>query len=735
MPRVKLKHVAAGYGLVAIALTVALLLIQSPAAERTGLHFQMYSGTEFAGEPLVDRVAPDVTLDFLETEPELPRRFFSARWRGYWYVPESGRFSLHGRGDDRLDVWVDGELLMSLNEPAGVGTGLGEIELRAGAHELLVEYAQFGGGYSMRLQWQSLGSRARPLAGHRLFQEPPGAWDVRTASLAVWLQMLVALIWAAAAFVAVVLAALKCRAVFSHMGSGTTFSVGWNATVRTSLVLVGMVVIGRALAARLPGLDPASLWYDDLIIASALRADFWSMLTVPLHVSPGLLVVWRGLYALFPDPESSVQLLPFVCGIAAIPLMALVVRRLTGDDGLALLAAAATALNPLVARYSVFVHQYTVEFVLTALFLLAGTRLYSGRVSDLNPRQFTGLALAGGLAPWFSVTSVFISFPLVNLAAAYAIRHRSRDARRLRTTLFAAAMYNAMVFVAYLFLRERSSPAMRAWFVDHFMPIESVGQGLVFLANNGRHLAELSLPGWGAVWIPVFGLGLAWLLSRQATRFLGLVILGFYSARIVANALWIYPLGYDRVEIFTFPVAICLFAASVQAATASFARPAVLRLALAAVFVWFAIVRPVHSSYFDVAYRPFVQYLSAAARPNDAVVLSEGGTYLTAFYGSWPATLLPAPDTTQGSEVQLVRDRTLHLPMSGPQRQARLVREFLDTAAPDRVWYMAFRTRGRARPEAVVEAIRGEGYAVQEALALSGGEVYLGLLRDRAREN
>ena len=279
----------------------------------------------------------------------------------------------------------------------------------------------------------------------------------------------------------------------------------------------------------------------------------------------------------------------------------------------------------------------------------------------------------------------------------------------MRVTLFGAAMYNAMVFAAYLFLRSRSSPAMRAEFVDHFMPIESVGQALVFLADNGRHLAELSLPGWGTVWIPVFGLGLAWLLSRRATRFLGLVILGFYSARIVASALWVYPLGYDRVEIFTFPVAIYLFAASVHAATASFAKPALPRLGVAAVFVWFAIVHPVSAWYFDVAHRPLVQYLSAAARPHDGIVLSEGATYLTAFYGSWPVALSAAENTTQGSEVRLVRDRTLHLPLSGPRRQARLVQQFLDNVRPDRVWYVAFRTRGRARKMRWLRRFEGRG--------------------------
>ena len=419
----KLKYLAASYASIAVALTALLLVIDARAAELAGVRLQVYSGPELAGEPLVDRIAPDVTLDFLEADPELPRRFFSARWHGFWYLPEAGRFNLHGSGDDRLDVWIDGELLISRRSPADMHTASREIELGAGPHELLVEYAQLGGAYNMRLEWQLYGSRSRSFTGHQLFREPPGPWDVRTASLAAWLQILVALIWTVPVLIAATLLTRKYRTVFSRIGSGANFGPGWNATVRGALVLAVVVVTVRAAVARLPGLDPASLWYDDLLIAATLRTDFWSMLTVPLHISPGLLVVWRALYALFPDPEWSLQLLPFVCGIAGIPLMALVVRELTRDDGLAVLAAAMTALNPLLARYSVFVHQYAVEFTMTALFLLAATRLYSGRKSDLDPRRFVRVAFAAGLAPWFSVTSVFISFPLVNLAAVYAIRN------------------------------------------------------------------------------------------------------------------------------------------------------------------------------------------------------------------------------------------------------------------------------------------------------------------------
>ena len=56
-------------------------------------------------------------------------------------------------------------------------------------------------------------------------------------------------------------------------------------------------------------------------------------------------------------------------GIAAIPVMAFLGRRLTGDVTLGVLAGAVTALNPLLAFYTVFVHQYSFECLLTALFI------------------------------------------------------------------------------------------------------------------------------------------------------------------------------------------------------------------------------------------------------------------------------------------------------------------------------------------------------------------------------
>ncbi len=120
------------------------------------------------------------------------------------------------------------------------------------------------------------------------------------------------------------------------------------------MALAGLAVIGRVLAARLPALNPPPLWHDDLVYVAVIRSEsFLDMVTAPIHVAPGPLVLWRGMHTLIPDPEWALQLLPFVCGIAAIPLMAFVAWRLTGDDAVALLAGAVTSLVQLLADYTI----------------------------------------------------------------------------------------------------------------------------------------------------------------------------------------------------------------------------------------------------------------------------------------------------------------------------------------------------------------------------------------------
>ena len=503
--------------------------------------------------------------------------------------------------------------------------------------------------------------------------------------------------------------------------------------LRAALSLALGAVVVRAAFARLPGLNPGSLWYDDLVYAAIMRTeDFWSMITAPLHVGPGLLVIWRDC-----TPCSPIRSGPCNCCLSPAASPRSPPWRLPCGPSPAKTAwpcwpRAVTALNQMLAHYTVFVHQYATEFLVTALFLLAAARL-SPSVTAADPRRFARVAVCGGLATFFSVTSVFISFPVVNLGAACAVRDWRRDRGRAVRMLRIAALYNVAVLVAFLLLRNRSNPNARDLFSDGFMPLDSVAAALGFLAEKGRYLLETSLPGWGTGWhlnpgtvswpLPFLLLGLAWLLAQRSTRFLGLVILCFYAERIVASVLWIYPLGMGRTDVFAFPVGICLFAAGIQAATAALPRPAHFRLAAAAAVVAFALARPVDAWYFDTDDVPLVDHMAVRIDDHDALVLSESAIFLTAFYGPWAVASAPADDASYGTAVTLVRDRTLYLPRSGSQ--GRMVERFVHQLGPERVWYLAHNTQGWE--DDIVDAIRAQGYVVDELHSTSSGRLYRGV--------
>ena len=180
----------------AAGLTALLFVLSPGAADRTGVHRQVFPDVGFNGTPLLDDVGTTIALDFLNDDPDLPRRFFSVRWTGYWYAREAGDVELHGAGDDRLDVWLDGELVIRRTPPDDdMHTLIRTVRLDAGAHELRVEYEQHDGAFNMRLEWAPPGERARPLPAYRLFQERPNLDDVHLAYGVAWLQPAVVTLW------------------------------------------------------------------------------------------------------------------------------------------------------------------------------------------------------------------------------------------------------------------------------------------------------------------------------------------------------------------------------------------------------------------------------------------------------------------------------------------------------------------------------------------------------------
>ena len=219
----------AAYLAVTLVCTTGWLILSQRLEEQTGLRRQVWPANDFQGAPVINDVAREPTLDFLNDDPDLPRRFFSTRWTGYWYAPEAGDVELHGAGDDRLDVWLDGELVIRRTPPADMHTLVRTVRLDAGVHELRVEYEQHGGGFNMRLEWAQPGGRARPLPAYRLFREWPDTDDVRLAYGVAWLQRTVAPLW-----IAIILAWLGTLA-WQRVGPHSPYGRHWERAFRVAI--------------------------------------------------------------------------------------------------------------------------------------------------------------------------------------------------------------------------------------------------------------------------------------------------------------------------------------------------------------------------------------------------------------------------------------------------------------------------------------------------------------------
>ena len=184
----------AAYLAIALACTIAWLLLDQRLAEQTGLRRQVWLTGDFEGAPFINDLSPGATLDFLDDDARLPRRFFSARWQGYWYVPSSQIVTLHVDADDYAAIWIDGELRFARSTFAARG-----IRLDAGVHELRIDYQQYGGTLQLSLRVARAGAYPRPLRTEQLFPDPPEPAMLQLMAVSGWLRAVVPLTWAAGA--------------------------------------------------------------------------------------------------------------------------------------------------------------------------------------------------------------------------------------------------------------------------------------------------------------------------------------------------------------------------------------------------------------------------------------------------------------------------------------------------------------------------------------------------------
>jgi len=164
-----------------------------------GLHVEYFDNPTRAGAPSRTGLDSRVSTDSLtDAWVGYPPGAFSARWYGFVTVDKPGRYTFATKSDDSSAVLVDSRSLVE--NPGGLITLSGSIDLTPGSHQIVVEYAQVIGEYAMTMLWAPPGGTLSEVPEWRLTTRRAGIWRLRAAAATrgvALAALLGGLVWAA----------------------------------------------------------------------------------------------------------------------------------------------------------------------------------------------------------------------------------------------------------------------------------------------------------------------------------------------------------------------------------------------------------------------------------------------------------------------------------------------------------------------------------------------------------
>jgi hypothetical protein len=689
-----------------------------------GLTQTVYTNPDFTSPAIFARYTTDLGLGVLQAQPELPQREISIAWEGYWVKTFDGPFRLYAGVDDEVRVWIDDALVIDRSVTTGFRVRDDPIAAVAGVHRLRIEFVQRGGSAHLSVLWARADGNFHPFPPEALFHAAPGAGQLEEAArvtrLRVWRGVLIPIAVLLAIAVAAPAGVVAVRALQRHPRAQRAWSRSRAiATARGGRRYASFAIAGAATAwtawHRAPGLDPQTLWADDIWVAALASLDsLWTAVGSPAPVPPGFLAAQWLARRVMPDLEIGLQALPFVCGLAVPLVVFAIVARITSSHALGLVALAVASLDPLAAQVSVFAKQYTLDALLTAALLWLAVRASARPASP--PAT---LALAGLAAAPFSFPSLFLSMASVHVATLRLVVERA-GRRAIGRAVAIAAAFDVLLGLWYLIgLRPRVGPSMVRGWLHGFMPSDSLASAWEFVAGTALALVDQALPGAVAVAAPLVLVGLLWLLARQEWRWTGLVIAAVYVGLLLAAALRLYPVatGYaGRVVLFSDGLLVCLAVIGLHALTRLVAWRSAANAATAAAAMMLVVAAPARVEYFEHDHARFVDALRARAAPDDVVVLNARAAHLVAAYGQWPVRLVP-DGSAERFHMRVERPRTLTLRPApegaiAPEAFVEL-RALLLEAQPRRVFF--FTTRRDF--DSVLDVFDQMGYELVELAA------------------
>ena len=146
---------------------------------------------------------------------------------------------------------------------------------------------------------------------------------------------------------------------------------GESALDPTRAIAGGVLALVTLLGAlvRLPGIDRSGLYFDDAWFALPARVPFATALKM-IVTAPGYTMLQREWIVLGPGGNVWPKVLAFLLGVACIPVMYFVARRLGFGLWLSVAIAGLVAVSPAAIEYSVRVKEYEGDLLFAAVVLV-----------------------------------------------------------------------------------------------------------------------------------------------------------------------------------------------------------------------------------------------------------------------------------------------------------------------------------------------------------------------------
>lgn len=452
------------------------------------------------------------------------------------------------------------------------------------------------------------------------------------------------------------------------------------------------------------GFAPPALGQDDLWVAFLVKfATAGDLLTYQAPVPMGFIAAEQ-LVAPWFSGELSLQIVPFVCGLAILPLAGWATSRLTGRWELGLLAATLVCLVPDLGPFSVRVKQFTWDAAALLVLLAIGAR----HLDPEEPARPGALALAAGIALLFSFNTIFLGFVLCHIRIVMSLS----DRRALGRAVVAALAYDVFAWLLFTYRLDAQSAdwVVRYWQKQYAFPqfVPSWEEGLPtgWLQGAGGRAYFTWLPKVWEHWTLLAPAGLLTLFLTRRTRWQGLALLAFLVALPVAGLLMLYPFGGGRPDFFFKPTLAVLAAVGIGAFARALAagvqrigaveHRAKLVATLVPLLVIAAIVaraprRPITygSGRMTTAVRDLVAWVDSIARPDDLILLTVRSRWNVGYYTTLPLKVGFTEPTQKLFDFETVSPRS--------QVAANLARQLQAEGAPDRVLFVGI-FEGKALP-------------------------------------